>query len=113
MAQLRLALLEGSLGQLEQCVPALTEAARHLRSLESRARQADGSAASAEAEELRRLKPQLAAVMRLIENGAEFYHGWARLLCAAAGYTATGEAAPLAASFSEAPAGPGRISLAG
>jgi hypothetical protein len=48
--------------------------------------------------ELKSLQADLLAVQKLIEHGAAFHSGWARLLgAAAAGYTSSGEAAPLAA----------------
>jgi hypothetical protein len=48
--------------------------------------------------DLKSLKSELRAAANLIRHGAEFHRGWARLLgSAAAGYTSSGEAAPLAA----------------
>src|SRR5712691_9645615 len=86
--RLRAALLSGSVGEVEQAIPALTDAARHLRSLEKRMSLApeaplpsrDHKGADAECEDLLALKKELAAAEWLVENGAALQHGWARLL---------------------------------
>jgi hypothetical protein len=53
------------------------------------------------AREFEGLRFELGVVRRLIEGGAEFYRGWARILAtAAAGYTPSGEPAALTASGS-------------
>ncbi len=129
LAALRAALKKPSPDQLLACLPALSEAAARLSGIEAellegnRAAARDGrsgekspnsgqfSASSPPdsvkiARALKALKSDLRATVNLIEHGAAFYRGWARLLAAAAsGYTPSGEAAPLAA--------PGSVSVAG
>jgi hypothetical protein len=102
VAHLRHALLEGSLDGLKASIPALTDAARRLRSLES---QGVADRHRVPAHQLLDLGRGLALVEHLIDNASEFHQGWARLLGAAAGYTSAGDGAPLEA----AP----RISVAG
>jgi hypothetical protein len=127
VAALRAALKKPSPDQLLACLPALSEAAERLSAIEaellrngrtttpggSSGDQPDSEPAStwrADSVEIARalksLKSDLRAAVNLIEHGAAFYRGWARLLGAAAsGYTPSGEAAPLAA--------PGSVSVAG
>ncbi len=127
VAALRAALKKHSPDQLLACLPALSEAAERLSAVEtellrnSRSAQLDrcpGGQADSErlitspadlgeiTRALKSLKSDLRAAVNLIEHGAAFYRGWARLLGAAnAGYMPSGEAAPLAA--------PGSVSVAG
>lgn len=97
VARLREALLSPSPAEIESCLPALTEAAGCLASLEH---DLQSSIATPEMEqELQQLKSELKMAAKLIANGAAFYHGWAKLLASAAlGYTPSGDAAPLAAA---------------
>jgi len=98
-AGLRDALLSGSLEEIEMRVPALTDAARHLRSLETRVPSADSSTRSSLAGELLALKRSLDSAARLIHSGTAVEQAWARLLSTAeSGYTASGVAAPLNAT---------------
>ena len=86
---LRLALLTPSPEEVWLCLPGLEEAVRCLTATEQE---------SPNTAELRALKSDLRIVTRLIEHGAALHQGWARLLGAVtAGYTATGDAAPVAA----------------
>lgn len=79
------------------CLPGLSEAAGCLSAIEHQLR-AQPAVSIDRVRELRSLKSELRAVRNLIEHGAAFHRGWARLLgAAAAGYTSLGEAAPLAA----------------
>jgi hypothetical protein len=127
IAALRAALKKPSPDQIMGCLPALSEAAERLSAIEtellrnSRPAQPDrcsGDQADSEllstsppdsgeiTRALKSLKSDLRAAVNLIEHGAAFYRGWARLLGAAsAGYTPSGEAVPLAA--------PGSVSVAG
>ena len=85
---LRAALLSPSPEAIERCLPALEEAVRCLTGAEKELRDAAAC---------RALRNELRIVNRLIEHGAAFYQGWAKLLGAAtAGYMPTGEAAPIA-----------------
>ena len=97
---LRLALLTPSPEQIVRCLPGLEEAARCLAATERELPRAGPERLELPAE-LRALKNDLRAVNRLIERGAAYHQGWAKLLgLAAAGYTPTGDAAPIAASGS-------------
>ena len=122
VADVRAALIEPSPDRLFACLPALEEAARRLGVVESIVEndventvenifentvenswpaeiRDSGEVACA----LKALKSELRGVSKLIEQGAVFYRGWARLLgAAAAGYTPSGEAAPLVARGSVA-----------
>jgi hypothetical protein len=99
---LRAALFSGSLEELEESLPALTDAAQQLRSLEKRA-SADPAGLANPSEvhsgdlrgELMELRKALGSAAWLVENGAALQQGWARMLGAAVGYTASGDAAPL------------------
>jgi hypothetical protein len=95
--RLRSALLRPSPEKIEQCLPELAEAVACLGMI-----QHSLSVEAADPElgrELKRLKTDLNAVRRLIEYGMEFYRGWAKLLgSATAGYTPTGDAAPISAA---------------
>ncbi len=103
VAALRNALLSPaqSPGELMGCVPGLSQAAGCLSAIEHRlqAQPAMSKVVSiGHVRELRSLQSDLRSVQELIEHGAAFHRGWARLLGAAAvGYTSSGEAAPLAA----------------
>src|SRR5258708_2932583 len=98
-AGLRDALLSGSLEEVEMCVPALAEAARNLRSLETRVASADSSTQASLRRDLLALKRSLDSAARLIDSGAAIEQSWAQLLGAAeSGYTASGVAAPLNAT---------------
>ena len=83
------------------CVPGLSQAAGRLSAIEHRwnAHPVVPAAVSIDqVRELKSLQADLRAVQKLIEHGAAFHRGWARLLgAAAAGYTSSGETAPLAA----------------
>ena len=127
IAALRAALKKSSPDQLMACFPALSQAAERLSAVETEllrnsstaerdspsGDQADSERSITSPEDsgeitraLKSLKSDLRAAANLIEHGAAFYRGWARLLgAAAAGYTPSGEAAPLAA--------PGSVSVAG
>ena len=84
-------------GDLMDCVPGLSTAAGCLSAIEHQL-QARPAVSIDRVRELRSLQAELRAVQKLIEHGAAFHRGWARLLgAAAAGYTSSGEAAPLAA----------------
>jgi hypothetical protein len=79
------------------CVPGLSKAAASLSAIEQRLK-AQPAVSLDHVRELKSLQADLLAVQKLIERGAAFHSGWARLLgAAAAGYTSSGEAAPLAA----------------
>lgn len=83
------------------CLPGLSQAAGCLSAIEhrSQAKPVVSLVASIDhVRELKSLQAELRAVQKLIEHGAAFHRGWARLLgAAAAGYTSSGETAPLAA----------------
>jgi hypothetical protein len=108
VAALRSALLSPaqSPGELMDCAPGLSKAAGHLSAIEHRlrAQPAVSKVVSIDhVRELKSLQTDLRAVQKLIEHGAAFHRGWARLLgVAAAGYTSSGEAAPLRARGSVA-----------
>jgi hypothetical protein len=98
IAALRAALLSPALSpdELLACVPGLSDAAARLSSVEQLLRAEPATPIDA-ARDLKLLRSELKAAASLIEHGAEFHRGWARLLgAAAAGYTASGDAAPLA-----------------
>lgn len=95
--RLRRALLSPSPEKIAQCQPGLAEAAACLTLLQQNlgVEPADPELGR----ELKALKNDLNAVRRLIEHGAEFYRGWAKLLgSVTAGYTPTGDAAPISAA---------------
>ena len=97
VAALRTALLSPapSPDQIIGCVPELTKAASGLTAIERRS-PAHPAVSIRDLRELSSLKTELRAAAKLIEHGAAFHRGWARLLGAAvAGYTPSGEAAPL------------------
>ena len=92
---LRAALLCPGPEEIERCLPGLEEAARSLAAAETEL-SASGAARPILARELRALSHELKLASRLIEHGAAFHSGWAKLLgAAAAGYMPTGEAAPI------------------
>jgi hypothetical protein len=96
---LRAALLSGSLEEIEMSVPALTDAARDLHTLELEVPPAGSPKRASLKRELLALKRLLDSTARLIHSGAALEQGWAQLLSAAAsGYTASGVAAPLTAT---------------
>ncbi len=99
VARLRQALISPGPEEIENCLPALAEAAGCLTSIEQELKT---TAAPVEIySELQGLQAELAMAAKLISNGAAFYHGWAKLLASAAsGYTPSGDAAPLAAAGS-------------
>ena len=87
LAAVRAQVLSSSPEEVEQCIPVLHEAIACLRAVEPRADLA---------KELNALRFEIGVVGRLVERSAAFYHGWAKTLAAAAaGYTATGDPAPL------------------
>ena len=96
IGQLRGALLSPSPEEIERCLPGLVEAAACLGLIQQ---QLGLEAPDPElGRELKALKNDLSAVNKLIEHGAEFYRGWAKLLgSATSGYTPTGDAAPISA----------------
>jgi hypothetical protein len=99
LAAVRAQVLASSPEEVERCIPVLNEAIACLQGLEP------GHDASLLAE-LRSLMFEIGVVSRLVQRGAEFYQDWAKVLAAtAAGYTATGDPAPLAA--------PGALSVKG
>ena len=99
-----MALLSPSPEEIERCLPALEEAVRCLAGAEQELEHPGLGG------ELNALKNELRIVSRLIEHGAAFYQGWAKLLGAAtAGYMPTGEAAPIAGLMN----GTGNISVRG
>ncbi len=98
--RLRGALLSPSPDEIEQCLPGLVEAAACLGLVQQKLKLGEveglGAADPELGRELKALKNDLTAVRRLIEHGASFYQGWAKLLgSATAGYTPTGDAAPI------------------
>jgi hypothetical protein len=98
IAALRAALLLPALSpdDLIACVPGLSMAAARLSTVEQELRDQPAIPIDV-ARNLKSLKSELRAAAKLIEHGAEFHRGWARLLgSAAAGYTASGDAVPLA-----------------
>jgi hypothetical protein len=103
VAVLRTALLSPSPEELERCVPDLMKAAVGLGlmgmgSMDQELQEHRGEHPEI-AGELAALKNDLRLVKKLIEHGAGLHQGWARLLgAAAAGYTPSGEASPLAAA---------------
>lgn len=102
LAEVRAVLQSPSPEELSRCIPLLDEAIACLEAMDpgQQPRKADL------AQELGLLRFELGVVRRLIEGGAEFYQGWARILAmAAVGYTVTGEPAPLTA--------PGSVSVEG
>ena len=98
IASFRAALLSPSAEDIALALPELMEAAGQLGALELELRR--GAHDHHEIlTGLKALKDDLRMVRGLIDHGAEFYRGWAKLLGAAAGgYTPWGEAAPLAPS---------------
>lgn len=95
IAALREALMKSSPDELMACLPGLSDAAGRLSAVEREVR-SSSPAADELTRALKGLKSDLSAANKLIEHGAGFYRGWARLLgAAAAGYTPSGEAAPL------------------
>src|SRR5712692_10331430 len=102
---LSIALLSPSPEEVGRCLPALEEAARSLTGAEKELR-----SGAADRQELQALRNELRVVNRLIECGAAYYQGWAKLLGAAtAGYMPTGEAAPISPRLD----GTGSLSLRG
>jgi len=103
VSRVRTALLSCSLEELEQAIPALTESARHLRSLEKRLGSAplalNSAGRGAILQDLAALKRGLESATRLVQSGEALQQGWIRLLGAAAGYTASGGAASLTSSL--------------
>src|SRR5437016_11951388 len=86
--QLRAALLSGSLDDLAESIPALMDAAQHLRSVERRWAKDSGEQTKGLRGELEDLRMALKGAAMLVENGAALEQGWARMLGAAIGYTA-------------------------
>lgn len=98
IAVLRNALLSPRPDEIERCFSALVEAAGCLRAVEQ-VLQSQGGEHPELRSELTALRSELAMVHRLVEHGAAFYQGWARLLgVATAGYMPSGEGAPLTAA---------------
>lgn len=93
--KLRAALSAPTPQAIEECLPGLMDAAECLKRVQSEIAQGGGHDI---AFELHSLKRDLAGAKRLIGQGAAFYRGWANTLGAAAGYTASGEAAPISAA---------------
>jgi hypothetical protein len=106
---LRTALVSPLLEEIERCLPGLEEAARSLTTAEAELR-ASGTHRPTIAHELKALSHEVKLASRLIEHGAAFHSGWAKLLgAAAAGYMPTGEAAPITGLVQAT----GRISVRG
>jgi hypothetical protein len=104
VGEIRATLRSPTAEEIGGCVPLLEEAIACLRAVEAAAddRERWGEAAL----EMAGLQFELGVVGRLIEGGAAFYQGWARVLAtAAAGYTPAGEPAALNA--------PGSVSVQG
>jgi len=97
---LRSALLSPAAGPLEECLPALEEAASCLRTVQGKlAEELPPHVRSDLRREIRALQQQIAVVLRLIAAGAAFAEGWARMLGAATGgYTPAGSPTPLTPS---------------
>jgi hypothetical protein len=95
VARLREALISPGPEEIENCLPALAEAANYLDSIQEELK---FSAPPPEMDQqLQLLKDELKMATRMIANGAAFYQGWAKLLASAAsGYTPSGDAPPLA-----------------
>ena len=92
---LRAALLTPNPQQISDALPGLEEAAVSLHALEAEVR-ANAATPADLRHQLKDLKNDLRTVAALVEHGATFYQGWAKMLAiAAAGYTPKGEAAPL------------------
>jgi len=95
VAALRAALLLPTVDELGQCVAGLVEAAQSLGSVEQGLRSGE-AAPDGLRSDLDGLKNELRRVHALIEQGAAFHSGLAKLLgSATAGYTPSGAAAPL------------------
>ena len=99
VVELHAALLKPDPEAILACVPGLAIAAECIRAVERDLRE-QPSISIDDVRELKALKSDLAAVAKLIEHGARFYRGWARILGSASGYTSSGEAATLAPSGS-------------
>ncbi len=95
VAELRAALFSPDPEAILACVPGLALAAECIHTVECDLRE-QPSISIDDLRELNGLKSDLRAVSKLIEHGARFYRGWARILGSASGYTASGEAAALA-----------------
>ena len=94
---LRLALVGASPGEIVAALPGLQQAVECLEAVEQEVR--EGACAPYEVRrELKLLKDDLRLNARLIEGGAAFCQGWARLLGAGPAYTPAGRAAPVEAS---------------
>lgn len=93
MEGLRLALLSSSPGEMVAALPGLEDAVGCLETVERELR--DGACAPYEVRrELKLLKGDLLTNAKLIEHGAAFCQGLAKLLGAGPAYTQAGEAAP-------------------
>ncbi|HLW75445.1 MAG TPA: hypothetical protein VKS01_00650 [Bryobacteraceae bacterium] len=99
VAALRQALFTPDPEAILACVPGLALAAECIHTVENRLRD-QPSISIDELREWNALKADLKSVGRLIEHGARFYRGWARILGSASGYTASGEATALTPSGS-------------
>lgn len=99
VAALRLALLSCSPGEIERSLPGLVEAAGYLSQVEHELRSQPDRGTERHPglrEDILALRHDLGMVGRLLQNGAAFYQGWARVLGAASGgYTPTGAAEPV------------------
>jgi hypothetical protein len=90
LAEFRSALESPSPEEIERLLPRLAEAAASVAAAEPRAQLL---------QEIEALQHEIRVVRRMLEHGAAFYQGLARLLGAAtAGYTPAGESAPLTAA---------------
>lgn len=90
---LRIALTGSSPDEICAALPGLEEAARNLETVEQEIR--GGACAPYEVRrELKLLKSDLHLSRRLIEQGAAFCQGWARLTGASPAYTQAGVSAP-------------------
>jgi len=93
---LREALLNQGPLAIEHSLPALEAAVGNLQRINVEL--AAAKPAGFERAELIALRSELWRVARLIEHGAALWEGWARVLGAALGYTASGDPAPLDAT---------------
>lgn len=98
--ELRVALLNPAPEEICAALPGLEEAVRCLQTVEQEVR--DGACAPYEVRrELKMLKNDLRISGRLVEQGAEFFRGWAKVIGIGTSYTQAGQPSqpePLAGS---------------
>ena len=106
MAAVRAALKAPTPEEIGGCLPLLGEAIDCLQAAPTARHDPELAGESELAGELDALRFEVGVLRRLIERGAAFYQGWARVLATtAAGYTPAGEPAALTA--------PGSVCLEG